>query len=199
MTRLLRPVGLVVLGAVAALGIQRLVAGPGVDRSAVLERLAARQDERLSDVATRLREGAAAAREAEVSQLYRLNEFRLFANDGLALVWIVPADAEATGDPLERAAAGPATRLPRLAIDAAAREAWGRAAARLDGYASGVDERVFAAFEQVRAFAAEHPWPAGTGPAAVAASSWASPEVVEAWLSLNRALVTRVDGALAGF
>jgi hypothetical protein len=132
-----------------------------------------------------------------ISQFYRLQEFRRLGEEGQAVAWVVPVPQGAENDPISAGAAG-AMRLPRIAIDPASRDTWTAEVARISGYRGTIDDRIYAAFINVRDFISEHPWPSGDGLAAVRGSEWARPDITERWISLNRALVSRVDALIAG-
>lgn len=195
----LRSVALLILGALAALGGQRLLGGPADGRAALLEELGSLQNEQMAELTAVADERAQTSQALALEQFFRLQEFRQFGSEGQALVWLIPTDLSRDSDPLAAAARGAAVRLPRLVVDGSARSTWLQAALRLTDMSGSVDARIFAAFRAVQGFALKHPWPPGEGLAAARQSDWTRPDVVEDWLSLNRALVSRVDGLLSGF
>lgn len=199
MTTALRSLALVLAGAAAALiGRSLLISGPE-SRADLLDELSRLQGEQMAQISSFAEERAQTTRDLALAQFYRLQDFRQFGAEGQALVWLVPTEAGAEGDLLRAAAGGAAVRLPRLAVDASARSTWNQVADRLTSLEGTVDARIFDSFRAVQAFAVEHPWPPGTGLEAARRSDWVRPEVIEGWLSLNRALVSRVDGLLSGF
>lgn len=177
-------------GALLGWGGTRLFGGG--ERDALLETLTARQDERLEAVTSLAEENARAVHETALQQFYLLQRFRQAGVDGGEVVWVV------RGDGTDLSAAG-ASSLPLLAVDPRARTAWAESVARLETFVDQVDPGVADAFRTVRSLADAHPWPAGSGPAAVAGTDWARPDVIESWLTANRALVSRVDAVLSGF
>lgn len=199
MRRALSSLALMVVGAAAALAGRSLLS-PGPENQAdVLDQLSRLQTEQMAQISSFAEERAQTTRDLGLARFYRLQEFRQFGSEGQALVWLVPTEAGSEGDPLRAAAGGAAVRLPRLAVDAAARSTWVQAAARLTSLETTVDPRIFATFRTVQAFVEEHPWPSTSGLGPARRSDWARSEVIEDWLSLNRALVSRVDGLLSGF
>jgi len=200
MNLLARSLVLVLLGAFATLVGQRLFLGESSDeeRSAFLQELAARQNEQMARLTSVAEEQARTTQELTLNRFYRLQEFRQFGTEGLALAWLVPVERGSSVD-LLGGAGGSAVRIPRLAIDASARTTWTQAAQRLAALEADVDLRIFAAFESVLEFANTHPWPDGSGLEAGRRAGWNRPDVIEGWLSLNRTLVSRVDGLLSGF
>jgi hypothetical protein len=200
MNLLARSLGLVLLGVFATLLGQRLFLGesPAKERTALLQELATRQNEQMARLTSVAEERARMTQELTLHRFYRLQEFRQFGTEGLALAWLVPVETGSVVDPLE-GAGGSAVRIPRLAIDASARTTWTQAVQHLSALEDNVDVRIFAAFESVLEFTNIHPWPDGSGLEAGRRAGWTSPDVIEGWLSLNRALVSRVDGLLSGF
>ena len=172
--------------------------GVGGETADLLASMAARQDERLGRLTQEADESAQLQRELALALFYRLQEFRRFGLEGQIVTWIVPGASAGSGDPLGGSLAG-AVRLPQLAADAATRAEWRAVSDRLASIGAEVDPTVFSAFEAVLGFVEGRPWPEGSGLAAAAASGWADPATVEAWLSLNRALVGRADAILSGF
>ena len=159
--------------------------------------MAARQDDELQRLSEVADQSAQLQRELALALFYRLQDFRRFGLEGQIVTWVVPGAAGGDESPLTGSLAG-SVRLPQLAVDATARAEWRAVSERLSSAGAEVDPTVFAAFEDVLAFVARHPWPSGSGLAAVAASGWSDPSTVEGWLSLNRALVGRTDAILAG-
>ena len=164
----------------------------------ILAGMVERQDERLGQLAQAADESAQLQRELALALFYRLQEFRRFGLEGQIVTWVVPGASAGSADPLGGSLAG-AVRLPQLAVDGATRAEWRAVAERLASVGAEVDPTVFSAFEHVLEFVERRPWPGGSGLAAAAASGWADPATVEAWLSLNRALVGRADAILSGF
>lgn len=164
----------------------------------ILAGMVERQDERLGQLAQAADESAQLQRELALALFYRLQEFRRFGLEGQIVTWVVPGASAGSADPLGGSLAG-AVRLPQLAVDAATRAEWRAVAERLASVGAEVDPTVFSAFEDVLGFVERRPWPGGSGLAAATASGWADPATVEAWLSLNRALVGRADAILSGF
>ncbi len=164
----------------------------------ILAGMAERQDERLGRLTQAADESAQLQRELALALFYRLQEFRRFGLEGQIVTWVVPGASAGSADPLGGSLAG-AVRLPQLAVDAATRAEWRAVSERLASVGAEVDPTVFSAFEDVIEFAERRPWPGSSGLAAAAASGWADPATVEAWLSLNRALVGRADAILSGF
>lgn len=164
----------------------------------ILAGMVERQDERLGQLAQAADESAQLQRELALALFYRLQEFRRFGLEGQIVIWVVPGASAGSSDPLGGSLAG-AVRLPQLAVDAATRAEWGAVSERLTSVGTEVDPTVFSAFEDVLEFVERRPWPGGSGLTAATASGWADPATVEAWLSLNRALVGRADAILSGF
>lgn len=164
----------------------------------ILAGMVERQDERLGQLAQAADESAQLQRELALALFYRLQEFRRFGLEGQIVTWVVPGASAGSADPLGGSLAG-AVRLPQLAVDAATRAEWRAVSERLASVGAEVDPTVFSAFEDVLEFVERSPWPGGSGLAAATASGWADPATVEAWLSLNRALVGRADAILSGF
>ncbi len=183
----LRAIGFMVAGAAVAVGALHFATRPPVTPETAIA-------ERMSEIEARSR----AAQDVAISQFFRLQEFRRFGEEGSAVAWVVPVPEGAVDDPIRIGAAGAPVRVPRLAIDPGARDTWTREGERLASFRDTVDPRVIEAFDAVRSFAAGHPWPAAGGLRSLAASEWASPDVIETWLSLNRALVARVDALSSG-
>lgn len=173
-------------------------AGGGGAAADILAGMAERQDERLGQLAQAADASAQLQRELALALFYRLQEFRRFGLEGQIVTWVVPGAAGGGAGPLAGSLAG-AVRLPQLAVDGAMRAEWHAASGRLAAIGAEVDPTVFSAFEDVMEFVEGRPWPEGSGLAAAAASGWADPATVEAWLSLNRALVGRADAILSGF
>lgn len=192
--------GLVVggLGGLALGGQFGAASGDDGAAADLLAGMAERQDERLGRLTQEADESARLQRELALALFYRLQEFRRFGLEGQIVTWIVPGASAGAGDPLGGSLAG-AVRLPQLAADAATRAEWRTVSERLASIGAEVDPTVFSAFEDVLEFVERRPWPEGSGLAAAAASGWADPATVEAWLSLNRALVGRADAILSGF
>ncbi|MDE2664463.1 MAG: hypothetical protein OXI39_15855 [Gemmatimonadota bacterium] len=192
--------GLVVGGAagIALGGGRGAASGADGEAADLLASMAARQDERLGRLTREADESARLQRELALALFYRLQEFRRFGLEGQIVTWIVPGASAGSGDPLGGSLAG-AVRLPQLAADAATRAEWRAVSERLASIGAEVDPTVFSAFEDVLEFVEGRPWPEGSGLAAAAVSGWADPATVEAWLSLNRALVGRADAILSGF
>ncbi len=195
----MQSIALLLLGAVAGSAGQRLLGGSSDGRAELLEELGALQNEQMAELTAVADERAQTTQGMALEQFYRLQEFRQFGSEGQALVWLVPTDGSGSSDPIAAAARGAAVRLPRLVVDGSARTTWLQAALRMTDMGSSVDPRIFAAFQSIQAFALRHPWPPGEGLAAARQSDWTRPDVVEDWLALNRALVSRVDGLLSGF
>ena len=193
-------VGVVVGGAggVALGGFGGEGADDGGAAADILAGMAERQDERLGQLAQAADESAQLQRELALALFYRLQEFRRFGLEGQIVTWVVPGASAGSADPLGGALAG-AVRLPQLAVDGATRAEWRAVSDRLASVGAEVDPTVFSAFEDVVAFVEGRPWPERSGLAAATASGWADPATVEAWLSLNRALVGRADAILSGF
>lgn len=193
-------VGVVVGGAggVALGGFGGEGADDGGAAADILAGMVERQDERLGQLAQAADESAQLQRELALALFYRLQEFRRFGLEGQIVTWVVPGASAGSADPLGGALAG-AVRLPQLAVDAATRAQWRAVSERLAAVGAEVDPTVFSAFEDVLEFVGRRPWPGGSGLAAATASGWADPATVEAWLSLNRALVGRADAILSGF
>ena len=186
-------------GAGIALGGGRGAAsGDDGETADLLASMVERQDERLGRLTQEADESAQLQRELALALFYRLQEFRRFGLEGQIVTWIVPGASAGAGDPLGGSLAG-AVRMPQLAADAATRAEWRAVSERLASIGAEVDPTVFSAFEDVLEFAERRPWPEGSGLVAAAASGWADPATVEAWLSLNRALVGRADAILSGF
>ena len=189
-------VGVAVGGAAgAALGGFGGLGRGGANGSAaadILAGMAERQDERLGRLTQAADESAQLQRELALALFYRLQEFRRFGLEGQIVTWVVPGASAGSADPLGGSLAG-AVRLPQLAVDAATRAEWRAVSERLASVGAEVDPTVFSEFAERR------PWPGSSGLAAAAASGWADPATVEAWLSLNRALVGRADAILSGF
>ena len=164
----------------------------------ILAGMVERQDERLGQLAQAADESAQLQRELALALFYRLQEFRRFGLEGQIVTWVVPGASAGSADPLGGSLAG-AVRLPQLAVDAATRAEWRAVSERLASVGAEVDPTVFSAFEDVLEFVERRPWPGGPGLTAATASGWADPATVEAWLSLNRALVGRADAILSGF
>ncbi len=164
----------------------------------ILAGMVERQDERLGQLAQAADESAQLQRELALALFYRLQEFRRFGLEGQIVTWVVPGASAESADPLGGSLAG-AIRLPQLAVDGATRVEWHAVSERLAAVRAEVDPTVFSAFEDVLEFVERRPWPGGSGLAAATASGWADPATVEAWLSLNRALVGRADAILSGF
>ncbi|MYL07626.1 MAG: hypothetical protein F4012_12680 [Gemmatimonadales bacterium] len=164
----------------------------------ILAGMVERQDERLGQLAQAADESAQLQRELALALFYRLQEFRRFGLEGQIVTWVVPGASAGSSDPLGGSLAG-AVRLPQLAVAAATRAEWGAVSERLTSVGTEVDPTVFSAFEDVLEFVERRPWPEGSGLTAATASGWADPATVEAWLSLNRALVGRADAILSGF
>ena len=200
MNLLARSLGLLLLGVFATLIGQRLFLGESSDeeRAALLQELAARQNEQMARLTLVAEEKARTTQELTLNRFYRLQEFRQFGTEGLALAWLVPVETGSSVDLLE-GGGGSAVRIPRLAIDASARTTWTQSVQRLAALEVNVDLRIFASFESVLEFANTHPWPDGSGLEAGRRAGWTRPDVIEGWLSLNRALVSRIDGLLSGF
>ncbi|MCY3699538.1 MAG: hypothetical protein OXH46_07880 [Gemmatimonadetes bacterium] len=192
--------GLAVGGAagIALGGGSGAASGVGGETADLLASMAARQDERLGRLTQEADESAQLQRELALALFYRLQEYRRFGLEGQIVTWIVPGASAGSGDPLGGSLAG-AVRLPQLAADAATRAEWRAVSDRLASIGAEVDPTVLSAFEAVLGFVEGRPWPEGSGLAAAVASGWADPETVEAWLSLNRALVGRADAILSGF
>lgn len=193
----------VVLGGAAGVGLGGFggFGGGNADGGAaadILAGMAERQDERLGRLTQAADESAQLQRELALALFYRLQEFRRFGLEGQIVTWVVPGGSADSGDPLGASLAG-AVRLPQLAVDAATRVEWRAVSERLAFVGAEVDPTVFSAFEDVLEFVERSPWPGGSGLAAATASGWADPATVEAWLSLNRALVGRADAILSGF
>ncbi|MCZ0936045.1 MAG: hypothetical protein OXJ54_12770 [Gemmatimonadetes bacterium] len=183
---------------VALGGGRGAASGADGETADLLASMVARQDERLGRLTQEADESARLQRELALALFYRLQEFRRFGLEGQIVTWIVPGASAGSGDPLGGSLAG-AVRLPQLAADAATRAEWRAVSERLASIGAEVDPTVFSAFEGVLEFVERRPWPEGSGLAAAAASGWADPATVEAWLSLNRALVGRADAILSGF
>ncbi|MFV1987495.1 MAG: hypothetical protein ACC682_09435 [Gemmatimonadota bacterium] len=199
MSRGLSVLTLVALGVAVGGGASWIVAGGrGDGRDDLLRDLASRQAERLGDVAGSAAAGAETTRAVAMSQFYRLQEFRRLGEEGQAVAWVVPIPAGRETDPIAAAAGGASIRIPRIALDPGARDTWAREVGRLSGLEGTIDARIFETFVQVRGFIDEHPWPLAPGLSGVRGSEWASPDVTEQWLSLNRTLVSRVDALIAG-
>jgi len=200
MSAALRSTALLLAGAAIALvGRWLLVGGSPPDmRDDLLRTLGDRQAVELETIAGAAEAGERTAREVALSQFYRLQEFRRLGTEAQVFTWLLPVPEGREGDPLA-AASGHAVRFPRIALDPTAREPWTREVEKLADYEGAVDARIFEAYLDVRAFADEHPWPEGTGLAGLRGSDWASPDVTERWISLNRALVARVDALISGF
>ena len=193
-------VGVVVGGAggVALGGFGGEGADGGGAAADILAGMVERQDERLGQLAQAADESAQLQRELALALFYRLQEFRRFGLEGQIVTWVVPGASAGSADPLGGSLAG-AVRLPQLAVDGATRAEWRAVSERLASVGAEVDPTVFSAFEEVIEFVERRPWPGGSGLAAATASGWADPATVEAWLSLNRALVGRADAILSGF
>ncbi len=193
-------IGVVVGGAggVALGGFGGEGADGGGAAADILAGMVERQDERLGQLAQAADESAQLQRELALALFYRLQEFRRFGLEGQIVTWVVPGASAGSADPLGGSLAG-AVRLPQLAVDGATRAEWRAVAERLASVGAEVDPTVFSAFEDVLEFVERRPWPDGSGLAAATASGWADPATVEAWLSLNRALVGRADAILSGF
>ncbi len=187
--------GGVALGGFGGFGRGSADGGAAAD---ILAGLVERQDERLGQLAQAADESAQLQRELALALFYRLQEFRRFGLEGQIVTWVVPGASAGSADPLGGALAG-AVRLPQLAVDAATRAEWRAVSERLAAVGAEVDPTVFSAFEDVLEFVGRRPWPGRSGLAAATASGWADPATVEAWLSLNRALVGRADAILSGF
>ncbi|MFQ5678961.1 MAG: hypothetical protein ACE5HP_05840 [Gemmatimonadota bacterium] len=187
MKRYLTAAGLVALGVALGLAGRRLAGPGGEDR--LLEELAKREGFQRQQVAL-AEERCKKNAEYTLVQTYRLTEFRRFAQLGqeVAAVLVASSSASASGG----------TRIPRVVLDADARQQWAGLTRFLDGLEGGVDDRVFEAYRAVRDFAAAHPWPARTSLAAIARSGW-SRTVLDRWTALNRTLSSRVTGALGAF
>lgn len=193
-------IGVVVGGAggVALGGFGGEGADGGGAAADILAGMVERQDERLGQLAQAADESAQLQRELALALFYRLQEFRRFGLEGQIVTWVVPRASGGSADPLGGSLAG-AVRLPQLAVDAATRAEWRAVSERLASVGAEVDPTVFSAFDDVLEFVERRPWPDGSGLAAATASGWADPATVEAWLSLNRALVGRADAILSGF
>lgn len=194
--RLATATGLLVLGGAIALLGSRALGGGGED--ALLREVSERQGAQFEQVSELVEEQLRARQEAALTQFFRLQSFRRVAGAGLEITWIVAGAGD--GDPWRALeAGGEARRVPRLAWDSAARAGWDDLAHGLGDLEGGVDPRVVETFSEILDYAAAHPWPDRPDLAAVRASGWSDPPVVEEWLSLNRALQARVDGLLAEF
>lgn len=196
----IRSVALLLLGAAVALGVRGLAVGgsPQDARGDLLRELADRQEAAFAAIAGAASAGERTVRDVQMSQFYRLQEFRRLGTEGQVFAWVVPVPEGREGDPVDVAMTGGSVRLPRIVLDPTARDIWSREVARLADHGGTIDARIFEAYVEVRAFVDEHPWPSATGLAGLRGSEWASPDVTERWLSLNRALVARVDALLSG-
>lgn len=198
MKRTLERVVLVVLGGVLAVGADRLLLDGGSDPPAAgvdparRDALQARQLELAED---RMRTDLRLA----LVGFFRLVEFRDFARMGEEVTLLVPVAGAAGRGEVIAGANARGVRVPRILVDPEARRAWAELGRELEGLEEGVDERVYAAFEAVRAFVEEHPLPARTGLASLARSDWAGSAVVDRWLALNRTLGSRVVAVLSQF
>jgi len=195
----LRATALLAAGVVIGLVGRWLLVGaaPRDPRADLLRKLGERQAVGLETIAAEAGAGESTAQEVAMAQFYRLQEFRRLGTEAEVFTWLVPVPEGHEGDPLAIARAG-SVRIPRIAIDPRTRETWSREAARLGGYEDSVDARIFQAFADVRDFLRAHPWPEVSGLAGLRGSEWADPDVTERWVSLNRALVSRVDALLSG-
>ncbi len=201
MARTAKAIGLVLLGVTAGVAGDRLLGGPGAadGRGELLRDLSERQDEHLRELTDLMEERNRTEQEVALGQYFRLQEFRRFAEIGRDLSWIVPVESEDEDAWRSAAARTTGVRIPRVAADPSARADWAGLGDRLAGLQGSVDERAYAAFAELRAFAAENPWPAGESLAALAASAWSRPATLDRWLTLNRNLVSTVEGLLATY
>jgi hypothetical protein len=187
------------VGAAAAVGASWLLVGDSGDgRDDLLRELADRQAEQFGDLDATAAAAGETKRAVAMSQFYRLQEFRRLGEEGQVVAWVVPIPSGRDTDPIAAAAGGTSIRIPRIALDPAARDTWAGEVGRLSGVEGTIDQRIFEAFLRVRGFIDEHPWPSAPGLSGVRDSEWTSPDVAEQWLSLNRALVSRVDALIAG-
>lgn len=170
-------------------------AGSEADREALLRELAEGERERFGEMTRVIREQLEAEKQVALSQFFRLQAFRRFAELGLETVWVVPVSGP-DADPLSTSSGGRETRLPRLSLEPEARRAWRALAGRLEALEEGVDERVYEAFRSVRAFAEESPFPERGALEAARQAGWTEPEVVGRWTSLNRVLRDRATALL---
>lgn len=174
-------------------------AGSDAERNALLRELAGREEEHMQEMSRVMREQMRAQQEAVLGQFFRLQAFRRFAQEGLETAWLVPVSG-GEDDPWSAVASGRrGARVPQIAVDPASREGWRELSLRLEGLQGGVDERVHAAFRDVRAFIEGHPLPAGEGLGAARMAGWDDSEVVGRWRSLNRVLLDRATALLEEF
>lgn len=184
--------GLMVLGGVIALVGQRLIGGGEGERTRLLRELSERQDTHLQRLSSMLEERYRTDQQMAISQFVRLERFRDFAERGSDLSLVVAAGG---GDALRAAASGSnRVRIPRVVVDTAFRREWSALRDELVAFEEGVDPRVYGAFQEIVAFAEQHPWPGASSLSGLAGSDWARTAFVEEWVSLNRSLVSRVDG-----
>jgi hypothetical protein len=198
MSSVLRSFLLVALGVGSGVVASRVLADrPSDDRAELLRELAGRQAAQFEERAAPT-DGEDTGQAMAMAQFYRLQEFRRLGEEGQAVAWVVPVPAGRESDAIAAAAGGASVRIPRIALDPAARDTWVGESARLSGFDGTVDARIFDAFTEVRDFVSLHPWPTAPGLAGLRGSEWATADIIERWLSLNRALVSRVDALLAG-
>ena len=130
---------------------------------------------------------------------FRLVEMRDFAHLGRDVSIVVPVGEEADRADVFEAGARRGIRVPRIVVDPEARVRWARVGERLEGLEGGVDPEVYARFQDIRAFLAEHPFPGSSELTAVSGSDWDRPVVVERWVALNEALASAAVGRLSQF
>lgn len=186
--------GLLLLGAVLGIVATRILwPGPGSagGRNTLLRELSDREEEQLARMSRTVREQLEAQQEYALSQFFRLQAFRRFAENGLETSWIVAVPGPGVDPWSVIGSGGAALRVPRVALDTVGRREWRLLAERLAGWRDGVDERVHESFRQVIAFVAAHPLPERDGLRAVRRTGWSDPEVIGPWMSLNRQLLER--------
>lgn len=197
MSRTLERIALVVVGAALAVAGDRLLLSDGGSDpsggSADPARHEALQARQLALAEDRMRTDLRLA----LVGFFRLVDFRDFARKGEEVTLLVPVAAAADRREVMAGGGARGVRVPRILIDRQARQEWAELGRKLEGLDDGVDERVYAAFEDVRAFVGERPLPQGTDLASVARSEWSGSAVVDRWLALNRTLASRVVAVLS--
>ncbi len=196
----LERVGLVLLGAALTLGVQLLVLGgdgsvPVLGAGSSEE---ADEDPRARSLAL-AEERFRTDLQLALVGFFRLVEMRDFAHLGRDVSIVIPLSDDADRRDVLEAGARRGIRIPRIVVDTEARLRWARAGERLEGMEGGVDPEVYARFQDIRAFLAEHPLPSSSDLAAVSGSDWARPGTVERWVALNEALASAAVGLLSQF